>query len=217
MGRKKTLEETLTALIRAEFVSLTTDLEEERREYRRRLILKEESQTALKKAETEVQELHSERIALGTRFWEAYYGDGELSFSEYKTDSGTLERVIERAEKELEKARTNSETANFDEGIEGLRLRAKADAAQSEAERRIAELEEALEGVLTRVRSSIEESSRSLQDELEAPRLDAAAKELTALKENVEPHQAANDMLGGAAMFPTAKSRRTWWLKWLSI
>jgi hypothetical protein len=211
------LEETLTALIRAEFVSLLTDLEEERREYRRRLILKEESQAVLKKAETEVHELYSERIALGKRFWEAYYGDGELSFSEYKTDSGTLERVIERAEKELEKARANFETANFDESIEGSRLRAKADAAQSEAERRIAELEEALEDVLARARSSTEESSRSLRDELEAPRLDAAAKELTVFKENVEPHQTVDDMLGGATMFPAAKSRRAWWLKWLSI
>jgi hypothetical protein len=211
------LEETLTALIRAEFVSLLTDLEEERREYRRRLILKEESQAVLKKAETQVHELYSERIALGKRFWEAYYGDGELSFSEYKTDSGTLERVIERAEKELEKARVNFETANFDESIEGSRLRAKADAAQSEAERRIAELEEALEDVLARARSSTEESSRSLRDELEAPRLDAAAKELTVIKENVEPHQIVDDMLGGATMFPAAKSRRAWWLKWLSI
>ena len=204
-------------MIRAEFVSLITDLEEERREYRRRLILKEESQAALKKAETEVHELHSERIALGKRFWETYYGGGELSFSKYKTDSGTLERVIEIAEKELEKARANFETANFDESIEGSRLRAKADAAQSEAERRIAELEEALEDVLARARSSIEESSRSLRDELEAPRLNAAAKELTVFKENVEPHQTVNDMLGGATMFPTAKSRRAWWLKWLSI
>ena len=204
-------------MIRAEFVSLLTDLEEERREYRRRLILKEESQAVLKKAETQVHELYSERIALGKRFWEAYYGDGELSFSEYKTDSGTLERVIERAEKELEKARVNFETANFDESIEGSRLRAKADAAQYEAERRIAELEEALEDVLARARSSTEESSRSLRDELEAPRLDAAAKELTAIKENVEPHQTVDDMLGGATMFPAAKSRRAWWLKWLSI
>ena len=204
-------------MIRAEFVSLLTDLEEERREYRRRLILKEESQAVLKKAETEVHKLYSERIALGKRFWEAYYGDGELSFSEYKTDSRTLERVIERAEKELEKARANFETANFDESIEGSRLRAKADAAQSEAERRIAELEEALEDVLARARSSTEESSRSLRDELEAPRLDAAAKELTVFKENVEPHQTVDDMLGGATMFPAAKSRRAWWLKWLSI
>lgn len=204
-------------MIRAEFVSLLTDLEEERREYRRRLILKEESQAVLKKAETQVHELYSERIALGKRFWEAYYGDGELSFSEYKTDSGTLERVIERAEKELEKARANFETANFDESIEGSRLRAKADAAQYEAERRIAELEEALEDVLARARSSTEESSRSLRDELEAPRLDAAAKELTVFKENVEPHQTVDDMLGGATMFPAAKSRRAWWLKWLSI
>lgn len=204
-------------MIRAEFVSLLTDLEEERREYRRRLILKEESQAVLKKAETQVHELYSERIALGKRFWEAYYGDGELSFSEYKTDSGTLERVIERAEKELEKARANFETANFDESIEGSRLRAKADAAQYEAERRIAELEEALEDVLARARSSTEESSRSLRDELEAPRLDAAAKELTVIKENVEPHQIVDDMLGGATMFPAAKSRRAWWLKWLSI
>lgn len=204
-------------MIRAEFVSLLTDLEEERREYRRRLILKEESQAVLKKAETQVHELYSERIALGKRFWEAYYGDGELSFSEYKTDSGTLERVIERAEKELEKARVNFETANFDESIEGSRLRAKADAAQYEAERRIAELEEALEDVLARARSSTEESSRSLRDELEAPRLDAAAKELTVFKENVEPHQIVDDMLGGATMFPAAKSRRAWWLKWLSI
>ena len=204
-------------MIRAEFVSLLTDLEEERREYRRRLILKEESQAVLKKAETQVHELYSERIALGKRFWEAYYGGGELSFSEYKTDSGTLERVIERAEKELEKARVNFETANFDESIEGSRLRAKADAAQYEAERRIAELEEALEDVLARARSSTEESSQSLRDELEAPRLDAAAKELTAIKENVEPHQTVDDMLGGATMFPAAKSRRAWWLKWLSI
>jgi multidrug efflux pump subunit AcrA (membrane-fusion protein) len=211
------LEETLSALIRAEFVSLLTDLEEERREYRRRLILKEESQAVLNKAETQVHELYSERIALGKRFWEAYYGDGELSFSEYKTDSGTLERVIERAEKELEKARANFETANFDESIEGSRLRAKADAAQYEAERRIAELEEALEDVLARARSSTEESSRSLRDELEAPRLDAAAKELTVFEENVETHQIVDDMLGGATMFPAAKSRRAWWLKWLSI
>lgn len=204
-------------MIRAEFVSLLTDLEEERREYRRRSILKEESQAALKKAETQVHELYSERIALGKRFWEAYYGDGELSFSEYKTDSGTLERVIERAEKELEKARANFETVNFDESIEGSRLRAKADAAQYEAERRIAELEKALEDVLAMARSSTEESSRSLRDELEAPRLDAAAKELTVFKDNVEPHQTVDDMLGGATVFPAAKSRRAWWLKWLSI
>lgn len=217
MGRKKTLEETLTGLIRAEFMSLTTDLEEERREYRRRLILKEKFQTALKKAETEVQELHSERIALGKRFWEAYYEKDAVLLSEVETKSGALERTIQRAEKALEKARTNFETANFDEDIEGSRLRAKANDAQNEAERRNAELEEALGEALSKARSSAEEASRALQDELKAPRLDTTAEEPTACKGNVEPHQAANDMLGGAAMFPTAKSRRAWWLKWLSI
>lgn len=204
IGRKKSLEETLAAAIRAEFVSLVTGLEKERREYRRRSVLKEEAQTALKEAETEVHGLHSERITLGKRFWEAYYGDGKLSFSKYQTDSGALERTIERAEKALEKARTDFEATDFDEDIEGSRLRKKADAAQGEAERRIAELEKALGEELAKARSSVEEARWALQEELEAPRLEGIAEERNAYEEN-------------AAMPRTAKSRRRWWLRWLSI
>ena len=211
------MEETLAAAIRAEFVSLLADLEEERRDYRRRSALKQETQTALKEAETEVHGLHSERIALGKQFWKAYYGDDELSLSEYKRDSGVLERTIERAEKALEKARADFERANFDEDIEVSRLREKADAAQGETERRIAELEVAFRDAVASARSSIEEASKSLQDELETPRPGAALQEPTTLEEHVQPRQVVNDMFGGTATPRTAKPRRRWWLKWLSI
>ncbi len=206
------MEETLAAAIGAEFVSLVTGLEEERREYRRRWVLKEEARTALKEAEREVHGLHSERIELGKRFWEAYYGKDAVLLSKVETKSGALERTIERAEKALEKARAYFETANFDEDIEGSRLREKAEAAQDEAERRIAELEKALGDAFARARSSVEEASRTLQEELEAPHLDAAAEELTTLKENVESPQVVNDTLGGTAIPRRAKSRRPWWL-----
>ena len=185
-------------------MSLVAGLEEKRREYRRRWILKEEARTALKEAEKEVHGLHSERIELGKRFWEAYYGKDEGPFSELETESGALERTIERAEKVLEKARTEFEMADFDEDIEGSRLREKADAAQGEAERRIAELEKALGDALARVRSGVEEASRALQDELEAPRLEGIAEERNAYEKN-------------AAMPRTEKPRRCWWLRWLGI
>ncbi len=185
-------------------MSLVAGLEEERLEYRRRSVLKKEARTALQEAEKEVHGLHSERIGLGKRFWEAYYGKDVVLLSEVETKAGALERTIERAEKALQKARAEFETANFDEDIEGSRLKEKAYAAQGEAEHRIAELEKALGDELARARSSVEEASRTLQDELEAPRLDATAEERNACKEN-------------AAMPRTAKSRRAWWLKWLSI
>ncbi len=59
MGGKRTLEEELTALVRAEFAGVISSLEGERAEYRRRLNLKQEARRALDGAEAEALRLHS--------------------------------------------------------------------------------------------------------------------------------------------------------------
>ncbi|CAA9449785.1 MAG: hypothetical protein AVDCRST_MAG14-771 [uncultured Rubrobacteraceae bacterium] len=204
MSRKKTLEEKVAAAIGAEFVSVVARLEEERQEYRRRWVLKEKARVGLEDAEAEVRRLHSERISLGRRFWEAYYEKDEVLLSEVETESGTLIRTIEMAEKTLKKAHADFEEADFDKAAEGSRLREKAGAAQGEAERRITALEEALGDALARARRNVEEASQALQDELEAPRLDAVAEERNVREEN-------------AAMHRTANPQHPWWLRWLNV
>ena len=165
--KKKTLEEEIAALVRAEFAGIITELEDERVEYRRRLDLKEEARRTLEDAEAEARRLHSERIALKDRFWETYYGKGEVPFSEAETEPKSLGRAIKRAEKVLRKARADFERGDFDEAAEGLRLREKADATEGEAERRVEEIQEAYKKLFADVWLEVKEASRALRDELE--------------------------------------------------
>ncbi len=72
MGGKRTLEEELTALVRAEFVGVISSLEGDRAEYLRRLNRKQEARRALDGAEAEALRLHSKRRAFEDGFWEAY-------------------------------------------------------------------------------------------------------------------------------------------------
>ncbi len=165
MIRKKTLEEKIAEAVRAEFAEVIADLERERQEYRRRSILKEETQGTLEDAEAQMRMLHSERIAFKERFWESYYGKGEVPFSELEAEPKALGRAIKRTEKALRKARADFERADFDEIVEGSELRKKADALESEAERRVAALEKALGDTLAEVRLDVEEACQTLRDE----------------------------------------------------
>ena len=79
IGRRKTLGEKISATIRAEFVGLIAELEEDRQEYRHRLKCKEEAWAALESAQAEVERLHLRRIELKKRFWEAYYEQDEAA------------------------------------------------------------------------------------------------------------------------------------------
>ena len=166
-ARKRTLEEEIAALVRAEFAGIIAELEGERAEYRRRLDLKEEARRTLEDAEAEVRRLHSERIALKDRFWETYYGKGEVPFSEVETEPKSLGRAIKRAEKALRKAKADFERADFDEAAEGLRLSEKADAAEGEAEWRVGEIQEAYKKLFADVWVEVHEAHRALRDELE--------------------------------------------------
>ncbi len=169
MGDKKkvtTLEEEIFALVRAEFAEIFADLEGDRAGYRRRLGLKQEARCALEEAEDEARRLHSERMALRERFWEAYYGKGEIPFSEVETEPRSLGRAIKRAERALVKARAGFERADFDEAAEEAALRERADAAVEEADRRVGDLQKALGKLLTDVWRDAKESRRALRDEL---------------------------------------------------
>lgn len=176
MGTKKTtLEEEIAALVRAEFAEIVADLERDRVEYRRRSELKKEARRALEDAEAEVRRLHSERVALKERFWEAYYGKGEVPFSEVEAEPKSFGRTIERAEKALRKARTDFERADFDEDAEEAALKERADAAVEKADLRVGELQKALGKLLTGVWRDVKESRRALRDELEGDPGDAGS------------------------------------------
>src|SRR3712207_8432683 len=77
IGRRKTLGEKISTTIRAEFVGLIAELEEDRQEYRHRLKCKQEAWASLESAQAEVERLHLRRIELKKRFWEAYYEQDE--------------------------------------------------------------------------------------------------------------------------------------------
>lgn len=170
MFLKKAVEEKIAEAVRAEFAGVIADLERERQEYRRRSILKEETQGTLEDAEDQMRTLHSERIAFKERFWESYYGKGEVPFPELEAEPKALGHAIKKTEKALRKARADFERADFDEIVEGSKLREKADAVESEAERRVAALEKALGDTLAEVRRDVVEACQTLRDECDIPR-----------------------------------------------
>src|SRR5215217_2614329 len=139
-------------MVRAEFAGIIVGLEREHREYLRRVRLKEETRVGLENAETKARELYAERIALKKRFWEAYYEKDEVALSKIESRSERLERAAKRTEKATEKARADFERANFDEVAEGFALKAKANIAEDEVNRRIGALGKALEALLAEVR-----------------------------------------------------------------
>lgn len=165
MGGKRTLEEELAALVRAEFAGVISDLEREHAEYCRRLHLKEEARRVLDEAEA--LRLRSERRAFEDRFWEAYYGRGEVPFSEVGSEPKSLGRAIERAEKALRKARADFERADFDEVAEEAALKERLDATADKAGLRIGEIQEAREKLLAEVWLEVNEASRALRAEVE--------------------------------------------------
>lgn len=156
-GRKR-LEEKITATVRAEFAGIITSLEKEHREYLRRSKIKEKTRSAFERAESEAQRLHSERVALKKRFWEAYYQKDETVLSKIESKSRRLDRAAKRAEKTLKKARANFERADFDEVAEGYALKAKASTAEDEVNSRIETLEKGLEDLLAGVRRDAREA-----------------------------------------------------------
>ncbi len=169
MFSSKTIEEKIAAAVKVEFAGVIAGLERDHLEYRRRIILKQETQGTLEDAETEMRALHSERVAFKEQFWESYYGTGEIPFSKLEAEPKALGHAIKKAEKALRKAHADFERADFDEIVEGSELRKKADALESEAERRVAALEKALGDTLAEVRLDVEEACQTLRDECDIP------------------------------------------------
>ena len=210
MGGNRSLEEEIAALVRAEFAGIVAGLEGDREEYRRRLDLKEGARRALEDAETEVRRLHSERIELKERFWEAYYGKGEVPFSEVETEPKSLGRAIERAERALRQARVDFERADFDEAAEEAALKERADTTLEKVDYRVGELQEALGKLLSGVWREAKESDRALRNELEgAPPSEAEGQ--------VEPEEGVKKLPepSTAGLAPQTPARRPWWLRML--
>lgn len=186
IGRRKTLGEKISATIRAEFVGLIAELEEDREEYRHRLKCKEEAWASLESAQAEVERLHLRRIELKKRFWEAYYEQDEAALSKVISEQKPLERAVKRAERSLRKARARFNKADFDEVEEGFALKAKANIAEDEVKRRLQVLEETLEEVLTEVRGAAGEVSQALRDEYKEPDFDTAEEQNAHVRRMIE-------------------------------
>jgi hypothetical protein len=183
---RKTLEEKISATIRADFVGIIAELEENRREYRRRLERKEEAWASLEDAQAEAERLHLRRIALKKRFWEAYYEQDEASLSTVSSEHRPLERAIKRAEKALRKARARFKRADFDEVEEGFVLKTKANIAEGEVERRLQALEKTLEEVLAEVRGAAAEVGQAARDEYREPDFDTAEEQNAHVRRMIE-------------------------------
>jgi hypothetical protein len=183
---RKTLEEKISATIRADFVGIIAELEENRQEYRRRLKRKEEAWASLESAQAEAERLHLRRIALKKRFWEAYYEQDEAALSRVSSEHRPLDRAIKKAEKTLRKARARFKRADFDEVEEGFVLKTKANIADDEVERRLHVLEKTLEEVLAEVRSAAAEVSRALRDEYREPDFDTAEEQNAHVRRMIE-------------------------------
>ena len=177
--RKKPLEEKIGAAIEAEFEGLVAELERDLGDYRRRSRIKEKAQVALEEAETESRRVHLERVALKTRFWEAYYGNDKATLSKIERRHRSLRRATKRAEKSLRRAHENFEKADFDEAAEGAALKKKAYAAAEKVDLRIGALEEAVEELLAEKWRNIKELSTALRDEGEGPRFSGTEEEET--------------------------------------
>ena len=211
-ANKKALEEEISTLVRAEFAGIVASLEGEREEYRRRLNLKVAARRALEDAEAEVRRLHSERIEFKERFWEAYYGKGEVPFSELETEPKSLGRAIERAERGLRKARANYERADFDEAAEEAALRELADIILEKVDHRVEELQDSLGKLLSSVWRDAKESDRALRDELERTHFADEAEAQVEPEERVKKLPEEPSIVDPA---PQTTARRPWWLRML--
>jgi hypothetical protein len=185
LGRK-TLEEKITATVREEFAGIIAGLERDHQEYRRRLRLKEKTRRALEDAESEVRRLYAERTALKKRFWEAYYKKDEAALSEIEYQSRIVDRATTKAEKTLERAHADFGKADFDEVEEGFALKAKANIAEDEVNRRLRTLEETLEDLLAGVRHDVKEAGQALREEYKEPHFDTAEEQDAHVKRMVE-------------------------------
>lgn len=184
--RKKTLEEKTATTIMAEFSGIIAGLQEDHLEYRRRLKLKEQTRAALEKAETDAQRLQAARIELKKKFWEAYYQNDEAALSEVGARRRPLERAAKRAEKILEKARADFEKADFDEVAESFALKAKADIAQDEINRRLGTLEKAIEDLLAGLSRDVEETGQALRKEYKEPSFETVEEQSAHVKRMIE-------------------------------
>ncbi len=186
MFGRKGLEEKIGAMVRAEFSGIIAGLERDRRNYLRRLKLKEETQVALENAEAEAQRLYATRIALKKQFWEAYYQDDQALLSKIESHSKYLARAAKKEERAIEKARADFERADFDEVAEGFALKEKASLAEDEVNRRVETLEKSLKDLLTRVREQVREAARALREEYEEPHFETAEERDAYVKKTIE-------------------------------
>lgn len=193
MFGRKTLEEKIAAIVREELAGIFAGLERDHRVYRRRLKLKEKTWHTLEAMEVEMQRLYSERTALKKRFWKAYYEKDEAALSEIEHRSRYVERAATRAEKTLEKARADFGKANFDEIAESFALKAKADIAEEEVNRRLRTLEETFEDLLAEVRDDVKEAGQALRNEYEEPRFDTAEEQDAHVKKMIEVLNAVSE------------------------
>jgi hypothetical protein len=184
--RKKTLEEKTTNIILAEFSSIIAGLQRDHLEYRHRLKLKEQTRAALEKAEADLEKLQSARIKLKKQFWEAYYQEDEAALSEVESQSRPLERATKKAEKALAKARADFEKADFDEVEESFALKAKANIAEEEINRRLGTLEKTIEDLLAGLSRNVEETGQALRDEYKEPRFDNVEEQNAHVQRMVE-------------------------------
>ncbi len=172
--RRQTVEEKAIEAIQAELSKYPSTLARDLAEYQERLRRKREAAGALEQAEAEAQRLDSERIELKKRFWEAHYEQNEGALSKLGRRYGPLERAAKKAERRLQKARVSFEKADFDEVAESFALKAKANIAEGEVNRRTGELEHALEDLLLVVRRETEEAGQALRGEYEEPSFETA-------------------------------------------
>jgi hypothetical protein len=173
MSGKKTIEEKIDAIVSTKFAQIIEELKKDHQEYRLRLELKEKTRSAFEKAEADVQMLHSRRIEVKKRFWEAYYErEDEDEVSEIESEHNLIERATKKAESSLEKARADFEKADFDEVAESFALMAKANIADDEVNRQLDALEGTLESLITGVRHTLKEVSQTLRGEYVEPHFD---------------------------------------------
>lgn len=175
MRKKKigtTVEERAIAAIMAELSRYPEALVRDHAEYKERLRRKRAASAALSGAEAAVERLHQERIELKKRFWEAYYEQNETGLKKIEARGGPLERAAKRAQKALDKARAEFEKADFDEAAESFALKAKADVAREEVDRRIRALEKAIGEMLAGLKTEVGTASKALQSEYEEPSFD---------------------------------------------
>lgn len=184
--RKKTLEEKTATIIMEQFAGIVASLEEDHREYRRRLKLKEQTRAALDKAEADTQNLHTARIDLKKRFWEAYYANDEAALSEVEADRRPLERATKKAEKALKKARADFEKADFDEVEESFALKAKATTAENEIARRLGTLEKSIGDLISGLRRDAGETSQALRAEYKEPHFDTVEEQNAHVRKTIE-------------------------------